>query len=125
MAHYRLLLYTCFGGCATGVAVSKAYFRIWSEHNGDVKIGCLPAVVIPAKFREMIRNSDKRLLVDACPLKCGKKLAEKFGLPIDRYIELTSALKIRKVRELPSKELEEKIYNLIRVEVDKLLSDVK
>jgi len=59
---YKLLLFTCYGGCATGVAASKVCIRIWEENPDDVKIGCLPAVIIPWKFREIIKNSGKRIL---------------------------------------------------------------
>ncbi|MFO7891033.1 MAG: hypothetical protein R6V04_11905 [bacterium] len=48
--HYRLLIFTCCGGCATGVAASKACIRIWEEHPDEVKIGCLPAVIVPWKY---------------------------------------------------------------------------
>jgi len=42
-------------------------------------------------------------------------------MPVDRYIELTSMLRIRKVKQLPSKDLEDKIYKTIQKEVDALL----
>lgn len=122
---YKLLIYTCFGGCETGVAASKACIRLWEEHQGEVKVGCLPAVVIPGKLREMIQNSDKRILIDACALKCGAKLAERFGLPLDRYLELTTTLHRKKVKQLPSKELEEEVYKLIKREVEALLGQPK
>ena len=35
---YKLLIFTCYGGCATGVAASKACIRIWEENPNDVKI---------------------------------------------------------------------------------------
>jgi len=115
---YKLLIYTCFGGCATGVAASKACIRLWEENISDIKIGCLPAVVVPAKLNEMVRNSEKRVLIDACGLRCGAKLIERFGMQVDRYIELTSKLGIRKVKQFPSKDLEEEVYRVIQKEVD-------
>ncbi len=120
--HWKIFVYSCFGGCATGVSASKALIRIWEENAEDVKIACLPAAIFPGKRKEMIRSSDKRLLVDACSLKCGQKLLEKEGVPIDRYIEVTSQLGIKKVKELPSKEMEEQVYNAINKEVQEFLS---
>jgi uncharacterized metal-binding protein len=118
---YRLFLFTCYGGCATGVAASKSCIRIWEENPDEVKIGCLPAVTVPWKFKEITKNSEKRILIDACAVQCGKKLFEREGMTVDRYIELTSQLGVRKVKKLPSKELEEEVYRTIQKEVNILL----
>ena len=122
---YKLLMFTCYGGCATGVSASKACIRVWEKYPNDIKIGCLPAVAIPWKFKEIVKNSEKRILIDACPVKCGKVLVEKEGMTMDRYIELTSALGIKKAKQLPSEDLEEEVYGLILKEVDTLLSTSK
>ncbi|MCK4297262.1 MAG: hypothetical protein KAX28_11480 [Candidatus Marinimicrobia bacterium] len=121
--HYKLLIFTCYGGCATGVAASKACIRIWEENPNDVKIGCLPAVIVPWKFKEIVRNSDKRILIDACAIKCGKKLFQREGMSVNSYLELTSMLGIRKKKKLPVKDLEEKVYEVIHKEVNLLLHD--
>jgi len=118
---WKLFVYTCFGGCATGVAASKACIRLWEENTDEVKVACLPAVVVPWKLKEMLKSSEKRILVDACGLRCGAKLVEREGFSIDRYIELTSELGIRKVKQLPSKDLEEEVYRAIKKEAYTLL----
>ncbi|MHA1301857.1 MAG: putative zinc-binding protein [Candidatus Helarchaeota archaeon] len=119
--HYKLLMFTCYGGCATGVSASKALIRLWEENIDDVKIGCLPALGVPWKFKSILKNSEKRILIDACGIQCGKKFFEKEGMPFDSYIELTSTLGIKKEKKPPSKDLEERVYNLIKKEVDILL----
>jgi len=119
---YKLLIFTCYGGCATGVAVSKACIKIWEENPDDVKIGCLPAVIVPWKFKEIVKNSKKRILIDACTVQCGKKLFEREGMSVDSYIELISFLGIRKEKKLPMGDLEEKVFELIRKEVSVLLN---
>ena len=118
---YRLLIFTCYGGCETGVAASKACIRIWEENPNEVKIGCLPAVIVPWKLKEIMR-SEKRFLIDACHVRCGGKLIEREGMPVDSYIELTSELGIRKEKQLPLKGLEEKVYQIIQKEVNFLLN---
>jgi uncharacterized metal-binding protein len=60
-------------------------------------------------------------LVDACAVQCGKKLFEREGITVDRYIELTSELGVKKVKKLPSKELEEEVHKTIQKEVNILL----
>jgi uncharacterized metal-binding protein len=119
--HYKLLIFNCYGGCATGVAASKACIRIWEENPDDVKIGCLPALIVLWKLKEIMRKSEERILIDACGVQCGAKLIEKEGMPVDRYIELTSTLRTKKVEQLPSKDLEDKVYKTIQKEVDALL----
>lgn len=119
---YKLLMFTCYGGCATGVAASKACIRIWEENPDEVKIGCLPAVIVPWKFIEIVKNSEKRILIDACAIQCGKKLFEREGMSVHRYLELTSTLGTRKKKKLPVKDLEEKVYKIIQKEVNLLLN---
>ncbi len=109
---YKVLMFTCYGGCATGVSASKACIRVWEEHPVDVKIGCLPAVVVPWKFKEIVKNSEKRILFDACPVQCGKALFEREGMTVDRYLELTSTLGIKRVQILSSPTVLPQIYLL-------------
>jgi len=118
---WKLFIYTCFGGCATGVAASKACIRLWEENTDDIKIACLPAVIVPWKTKEMLKSSEKRILVDACGVRCGAKLIDREGFPVHHYIELTSELGIKKVKQLPSKQLEEEVYRVIKKEVYDLL----
>lgn len=113
-ARWKLFIYTCFGGCATGVSASKACIRLWEQNPVDVKIACLPAAIIPWKRKQMLNSSEKRILIDACGLRCGAKLFEREGMPVDRYIELSSELRVRKVKQLPSRELEEEVYRVIQ-----------
>jgi uncharacterized metal-binding protein len=118
---YKLLIFTCYGGCATGVAASKACIKIWQENPDSVKIGCLPAVIVPWKFKEILQNSEKRLLIDACAVQCGRKLFEQQKMPVDSYIELTSTLGVKKSKTLPLDDLEKKVYITIKNKVDELL----
>jgi len=109
----KLFIFTCYGGCATGVAAAKACIKIWQENPDEMKIGCLPAVTIPWKLGQIVQNSQKRLLIDACGVRCGAKLAEKECMPLDGYIELCSKLAIRKAKKLPSRQLEKQVYKVI------------
>jgi len=42
-------------------------------------------------------------------------------MTVDRYVELTSVLGIRKAKQLPSNGLEERVYSTIQKEVYALL----
>jgi hypothetical protein len=50
---YKLLIFTCYGGCATGVAASKSCIRIWEDNPDEVKIGCLPAVIVSGNLMKL------------------------------------------------------------------------
>ena len=78
-------------------------------------------MIIPGKFNEMIKSADKRLLVDACSVGCGAKLFEREKMTVDRYLELTSELKIKKEKALPLPDLEEQVYRFIKGHVQHLL----
>ena len=114
-------MYTCFGGCATGVSASKALIRLWEQNPEDVKIACLPAVLFPGKRKEMLKSSEKRMLIDGCKLRCGAELFRREGMHVDRYIELTSRLGLAKVKQLPSEDLEEQVFMIILDEAQDLL----
>jgi len=60
-------------------------------------------------------------LIDACGVQCGAKLIEREGMTVDRYVELTSVLGIKKLKQLPSNDLEERVYSIIQKEVYTLL----
>jgi uncharacterized metal-binding protein len=120
-AGWKVFIYTCFGGCATGVSASKALIRIWEENPSEVKIACLPAVIFPGKRKEMLKSSDRRLLIDGCSLGCGAELFRREGMPLDGYIELTSRLGVKKAKQLPSDDLEERAYRVIHDAVFELL----
>ena len=120
-ARWKLFVYTCFGGCATGVSASKALIRLWEQNPEDVKIACLPAVIFPGKRKEMLKSSEKRMLIDGCKLRCGAELFRREDMPVDRYIELISRLGLKKVKQLPSEDLEEQVFRLIQDEAQDLL----
>lgn len=120
---YKLMIFTCYGGCETGVAASKACIRLWEEHPDDLKIGCLPAVIVPWKLKEITAKSEKRILIDACGVRCGARLIDREGMAVDRYMELTSWLRMPKVKGIPSKDLEARVYASIKKEVDDLLAE--
>jgi len=73
------------------------------------------------ELNEMMEKSEKRVLIDACGVKCGAKLIEREGLPVDRYIELPSTLGIKKMKKLPSKDLENEVCRTIQKGVEVLL----
>jgi len=70
---YKLLIFTCYGGCATGVAASKACIKLWEENPEDVKVGCLPAVIVPWKLNEIRETNLDRCLRRAMRCKINRE----------------------------------------------------
>jgi len=59
----RVLIFTCYGGCATGVAASKACIRLWEENPDDVKIGgCTSAMETSRNHEELGKTDFNRCL---------------------------------------------------------------
>lgn len=115
-------IYTCLGGCGTGIATAEACIRLWKEFDGEVKVSCLPALVVPVEsVVAQQRKADKRILIDGCKERCGAKAVAQAGMPVDRVIEITSALDIEKGKGLPTPELEETIYEYLKKELTELL----
>ena len=46
-------------------------------------------------------------------------------MTVDRYVELTSVLGVKKAKKLPSEDFEEKVYQLIKKEVETILQSLK
>jgi uncharacterized metal-binding protein len=61
-----------------------------------------------------MKKSEKRILIDACGVQCGKKLFERKEMTVDRYFELTSELDVKKVKKLPPKGLEDEVHKISR-----------
>jgi uncharacterized metal-binding protein/predicted Fe-Mo cluster-binding NifX family protein len=117
----KVLIFPCDGGNEAGVAVSKACIRIWEENPDDIKIGCLSALIVPWKFNEVMKDTGKSILIDACDVQCGRKLFEREGIIVDRYIEVSSSLGHNKEKKLNSEQLEKEIYGIIHKEMEILL----
>ena len=49
---------------------------------------------------------------------------DREGMSVDRYLEMTTALGVKKAKKLPSKDLEGQVYQRIREEVERLLESV-
>jgi len=59
----KLLIFTCYGGCATGVSASGACIRIWEGHPDEVKIGGLPAVFISGTTAPAQNDRRRRIIL--------------------------------------------------------------
>ena len=116
-------IFCCFGcmssvGTLTGVATLEAYKRLDKENNG---LFCTSAIAagIP-KHRKTTEKAKTIIAIDGCYNRCTKKILEKDGLKIDKYLNLLHDLKIPKIGpfkpfDYKEEDLEKTIAEIIRL----------
>ena len=116
-------IFCCFGcmssmGTLTGVAVLEAYKRLDKERNGLL---CTSAIAsgVP-KHRKTAEQVKRIIAIDGCYNKCTKKILEKDGLKIDKYLNLLYDLKIPKIGpfkpfDYKEEDLEKAVAEIIRL----------
>jgi uncharacterized metal-binding protein len=81
-----MILYACSGAANTGEMADRVARRLWSE--GDVKKSCIAAIGAGLSgYIESAKAADN-LVIDGCPVACGKRMFEDKGLPF-RHLVLT------------------------------------
>lgn len=119
-------LFCCFGcmssvGTLTGVAMLEAYRRLDKDKKG---LFCTSAIAagVP-KHRRTTERARRIIVIDGCYNQCAKKIVEKDGFTVDRYLNLLHDLKIPKIGPFKpfdySQEDLEKTVNAI-VEITKV-----
>lgn len=93
-------LFCCFGcmssvGTLTGVAMLEAYKRLDRDKNG---LFCTSAIAagVP-KHRKTTERAKTIIVVDGCYNRCARKILERDGIKVDRYLNLLHDLKIPKI----------------------------
>ena len=93
-------IFCCFGcmssvGTLTGIAALEAFRRLDKEKNGLLCISAIASGV--PKHRKTAGQVKRIIAIDGCYNKCTKKILEKDGLKIDKYLNLLLDLKIPKI----------------------------
>jgi uncharacterized metal-binding protein len=93
-------IFCCFGcmssvGTLTGIAALEAFRRLDKEKNGLLCISAIASGV--PKHRKTAEQVKRIIAIDGCYNKCTKKILEKDGLKIDKYLNLLLDLKIPKI----------------------------
>lgn len=79
------LVYACSGAANTGYLADAVSRKLKSQ--GLAGMTCLAAVGADLSgFIESAKSADKNIVIDGCPVACGKKIFEKNGLPYEHYI---------------------------------------
>jgi len=93
-------LFCCFGcmssvGALTGIAMLEAYRGLDKEKNG---LFCTSAIAagVP-KHRKTTERAKRIIVIDGCYNQCAKKIIEREGFRVDRYLNLLKDLGIPKI----------------------------
>ena len=84
----KRLIYCCSGASNVGVLSFRAAIKLAQEGFGT--FSCIAG--IGSSNQPMIRAAKlagERVLIDGCPVGCGKKIMDANKVPADRYIIVT------------------------------------
>lgn len=82
------LIYACSGAANTGKAADKTARLLSKEGFG--KMTCLAALGADLSgLIESAKSAEKNIIIDGCPVACGKKIFEKHG--ISNYVHFIAA----------------------------------
>jgi uncharacterized metal-binding protein len=94
------LVYSCAGAANTGY-LSDQVARAFNS-KGVASMTCLAAVGADlAGFIESAKSSDKNIVIDGCPVACGKKIFEARGLPFTHFVTTDFGVEKKKTEITP------------------------
>lgn len=75
----NVLIYSCSGAANTGELADRAVREL--SKSGIGKMTCLAALGAElAGFVESAKGADDNIVIDGCPVACGKKTFERLGI---------------------------------------------
>jgi uncharacterized metal-binding protein len=80
----KIMIYACSGAANTGMLADQTARRLSQEGVGNMS--CLSG--IGANLSNFVENAKtaKNILIDGCPLACGKKMFDKLELQYQHFI---------------------------------------
>lgn len=110
------LIYSCSGAANTGKLADEIARRLAKEGIG--KMTCLVSLGagLP-KFLEEVKVADELIVIDGCPISCGKLIFAKLGTPIRHFA--TTEEGIEKNKTPITEEVIEEVKKRIK---DRILS---
>lgn len=79
------LVYSCSGAANTGLLADRVSRKMMKETSA--KMTCLAGVgaELPG-YVASAKGSDTNIIVDGCPVACGKKIFERLNLPFSHFV---------------------------------------
>ena len=107
-SNQKPLVYACSGGSNVGQLTNEAAKVL--DDSGDANMSCLAG--LGGNISGMVasaKSGNPLLILDGCPVACGKKIADNLGLQNYAYVDVMS-LGIKKehnVMKTPKNEIEQ------------------
>ena len=78
------LLYACSGAANTGYLADQVARLLARQGAGEMT--CLVSMgANQPKFLQAARDAHKNIVIDGCPIACGKKMFETLGIPFEHF----------------------------------------
>ena len=79
------LLYACSGAANTGCLADQVARALAKDGAG--KMTCLAALGANISgYVESARGADHNIILDGCPVGCGKRIFDTLAIPFERYV---------------------------------------
>ena len=79
-----ILLYACSGAANTGYLADQVARLLARQGAGEMT--CLVSMgANQPKFLQAARDADRNIIIDGCPIACGKKIFESLGVPFEHF----------------------------------------
>lgn len=78
------LIYACSGVANTGYLADRVARKLMRDGTG--KMTCLAAIGAESSgFIESAKAADCNIVIDGCPISCGKQIFERLDIPFTHY----------------------------------------
>jgi uncharacterized metal-binding protein len=95
------LLYACAGAANTGYRADQVARKL--NRDGAGSMTCLAAVGADLSgFVRSARDADENIVIDGCPVACGKKIFEARGLPFTHFVVTDFGVEKKKTEITPA-----------------------
>jgi uncharacterized metal-binding protein len=98
----NVLLYACSGGANVAEMSDRAARQLMREGRGSMFCLAGLGADLP-KMVQQAKDADLNLVIDGCPVDCGRKIFERHGLKNVQYVRVTD-LGIEKKKGVPVTE---------------------
>jgi len=109
------LIYTCSGAANTGYLADAVSRKLMKDCAG--KMTCLAAMGAGLSgFIESAKCAEKNIVIDGCPVACGKKIFDKLGL--DYLYFITTDEGVEKNKTEITQEVIDRVSGAIKVKFE-------
>lgn len=110
------LMYACSGAANTGYLADQVARLLARQGTGEMT--CLVSMgANQQKFLQAARDAHRNVVIDGCPIACGKKIFETLGMPFEHFV--TTDFGVEKKKTPITEELITTVVAAIRNRLEK------